>query len=55
MIAVAASQLLVGLLIDRVDPWYLIAGCGAITLAYSIGWRLVTRRMAPGEPAADAT
>jgi MFS family permease len=42
--AVATSQVLVGLLIDRLSPWLLIAGCGAATLLYSIGWRVVTGR-----------
>ena len=36
--------MLVGLLLDHVDPWVLIAVCGATTLLYAIGWRLVTLR-----------
>jgi MFS family permease len=44
-LAVASSQLIVGLFVDGVSTRLLVAGCGVATLAYSIGWRLVTRRL----------
>jgi MFS family permease len=43
--AISVSQLAVGLLIDHVATRVLVAGCGAVTLAYSIVWRLLTRRI----------
>ncbi len=54
-LAVAVSQVIVGLLLGHVDPWVLIGGCGATTLLYAIGWRLVTlRTLDRPEPAAAA-
>jgi hypothetical protein len=50
-ISVAASQILVGLLIDHTAPRVLIAACGATTLLYAIGWRLITLRLARREQA----
>jgi len=44
MLAVAASQVIVGLLLGHVDPWVLLGACGAATLLYAVGWRLVTLR-----------
>jgi len=44
-ICISMSQLVVGGLIDSVDPRVLVAGSGATTLVYAIGWRLVTRRL----------
>jgi hypothetical protein len=38
------SQLAVGLLIDHVATRVLVAACGAVTLTYSIIWRVITRR-----------
>ncbi len=52
--AVTISQVLVGLLVDRVDPWLLVAGCGLATLLYSVGWRLVTLRFGTAEPVPGA-
>jgi MFS family permease len=49
-IAIATSQILVGVLIDRIDPWLLVACCGTVTLVYSIAWRLWTARMAATRP-----
>jgi hypothetical protein len=43
-VAISVSQLVVGGFVDRVGPQALIASCGAVTLAYSVGWRLVTAR-----------
>jgi MFS family permease len=43
-LAIAVSQVIVGLLLGHADPWLLIGCCGATTLLYSIGWRLVTLR-----------
>jgi MFS family permease len=44
LISVAASQLIVGAFVDRVDPRLLVAVCGAVTLTYAAGWAAVTRR-----------
>jgi MFS family permease len=44
-LAVSASQLTVGFLIDQVDPRVLIACCGAVTLLYALAWRILTRRL----------
>jgi MFS family permease len=46
-VSIAVSQLAVSVLIDRVDPWLLVAGCGAVTTVYSAVWRLLTARLAP--------
>jgi len=51
--AIATSQVLIGVLVDRVDTWLLVAGCGAATLLYSVGWRLVTLRFAAGGTGTD--
>jgi hypothetical protein len=40
------SQLAVGAFVDALDARVLIAGCGATTLLYALGWRLATRRLA---------
>jgi MFS family permease len=45
-LAISASQLVVGAFVDGLDPRVLIAGCGATTLLYAVGWRLATRRLA---------
>ena len=59
--AIAVSQLGATAIIDRVDLRVILGGCGLITLTYSIGWRLATRRLAltpeapaPGAPAPGA-
>jgi MFS family permease len=44
-LAISASQLAVGGFVDRVSPQALIAWCGAVTLTYSVVWRLVTARL----------
>nr|BFE63013.1 MFS transporter [Dactylosporangium thailandense] len=47
-LSVAASQLAVGVFVDRTDPRVLVAACGAVTLLYAAGWSLVSlRRPAP--------
>jgi hypothetical protein len=51
MLAVSASLLTVGALEDHVAIRVLVAACGAVTLLYGIGWRLVTRHFPTGEPA----
>lgn len=43
-LAVAVSQVIVGLLLGHVDLWVLLGCCGATTLLYAVGWRLVTLR-----------
>ena len=50
-ISMASGQILVGLLIDHTAPRALIAACGATTLVYAIGWRLITLRLARREQA----
>jgi MFS family permease len=50
MLAITVSQLIVGLFVDSLSPSILIACCGATTLTYAIGWRLVTRRFADPKP-----
>jgi MFS family permease len=51
-LAISASQLVVGAFVDGLDSRVLIAGCGATTLLYAVGWRLATRRLtlAPASP-----
>lgn len=44
-VSIAVSQLLVSTLIDEVDPWLIAAGCGLLTLVYSVAWRLWTVRV----------
>ena len=44
-LAISASVLFAGILVDHVDPRIPVAICGALTLAYGIGWRLATRRL----------
>lgn len=51
MLAITVSQLIVGVFVDSISPGVLIACCGATTLSYAIGWRLVTRRFADPKPA----
>jgi MFS family permease len=44
-LAIAVSQLVVGALVDSLEPRILVAGCGAITLLYAVGWRIATARL----------
>jgi MFS family permease len=53
-IAIAVSQLAVSAVIDRLDPWVLVAGCGMVTLVYAVGWRLLTARVPAPVPASGA-
>jgi len=53
-LAVAASQLVAGLFVDRVVPQVVVAVCGGVTLAYALGWRLVTWRLMRRGPAGAA-
>ncbi len=50
-LAVAVSQLVAGLAVDRVDPRVVVAVSGAVTLAYAVVWRLVTMRLLRTRPA----
>jgi MFS family permease len=56
-LAVSISQLVVGALVDVVDPRVLLGACGATTLIYAIGWRLATvgLRTVAGQPTGPAT
>lgn len=53
MLAVTASQLIVGLLVDSIDIRVLIACCASTTLLYAIGWRVATRRVTGGGSALE--
>lgn len=44
-LAISASLLVVGVLVDVLELRVLIACCASATLLYAIGWRLVTRRL----------
>jgi MFS family permease len=59
MLAVTVSQLLVSVFVDHVNTRVLVACCGAVTVMYAIGWRLLTRRVlrrvSPEAASADAT
>jgi MFS family permease len=44
-LAISASLLVAGVLVDRIDPRVPIAICGGLTLLYGIVWRLVTLRL----------
>lgn len=44
-LAIAVSQLVVALVVDRVDERTVLAGCGLVTVVYAIGWRFATRRL----------
>lgn len=51
MLAISISVLAVGALEDHIGARVLVACCGAVTLLYGIGWRVVTLRMPAGNPA----
>jgi MFS family permease len=54
-LAIAISQLAATSVVDRVDERVILAGCGLVTLAYAVGWRIATRKLAlTGEPAVIA-
>jgi MFS family permease len=44
-LAITVSQILVSVSVDHVNTRVLVACCGAVTCAYAIGWRLLTRRV----------
>jgi MFS family permease len=52
-LAIATSQLVAGFFVDRVEPQAVVAGCGAVTFAYAIVWRLWTVRQTRRTPAPD--
>jgi MFS family permease len=45
MFSITVSQLLVSVSVDHVNARVLVACCGGVTLAYAMGWRLLTRRV----------
>ncbi|PGH42526.1 MFS transporter [Micromonospora sp. WMMA1996] len=49
-LAIAVSQLVVALVVDRVDERTVLAGCGLVTVVYAIGWRFATRRLSLADP-----
>lgn len=49
-LAISASQLVTGLLVDHVNARYLIVGCAALTFAYAVVWRLATLRLQVTDP-----
>jgi MFS family permease len=50
-LAISVSVLFAGVLVDHVDPRFLVAACGALTLVYGVGWRLATKRLMRSVPA----
>lgn len=48
-LAISASQLTTGLLVDHVNPRYLVMGCAALTFGYAVVWRLATLRLRGAE------
>ncbi|MEV0716227.1 MFS transporter [Asanoa sp. NPDC050611] len=44
-LAVSLSQLGVATVVDTLDERVILAGCGAVTLVYAVGWWLATRRL----------
>lgn len=50
-LAISISQLVVALVVDRVDERTVLAGCGLVTVVYAVGWRLATRRLSLTDPA----
>jgi MFS family permease len=52
MLAISASLLTVGALEGHVPTRVLVACCGAVTLLYAIGWRLVTAKIGGGRTVA---
>ncbi|MBL7255126.1 MFS transporter [Paractinoplanes lichenicola] len=54
-LAIAISQLGATAVVDLVDEWVILAGCGLVTLLYAIGWRIATRKVARSEPSAAGT
>ncbi|MFD6259984.1 MFS transporter [Micromonospora chalcea] len=49
-LAIAVSQLVVALVVDRVDERTVLAGCGLVTVVYALGWRFATRRLSLTDP-----
>jgi MFS family permease len=49
-LTIAVSQLVVGAMVDSLDPRVLVAGSGAVTLLYAAGWRLATARLRLSDP-----
>ena len=49
-LAISASVLLAGVLVDHVNPRIPIAICGGLTLVYAVVWRLASRSFSQ-EPA----
>ncbi|MFI5889056.1 MFS transporter [Actinoplanes sp. NPDC051513] len=50
-LAITVSQLIATSVVDRVDERWILAGCGALTLTYAIGWRIATRKLTLTEDA----
>jgi MFS family permease len=52
-LAIAVSQLGATAVVDHVGLRVILGGCGLVTLTYSIGWRLATRRLSLTPVAAE--
>ncbi|GAB2936727.1 MFS transporter [Micromonospora polyrhachis] len=52
-LAVSVSQLVVAAVVDHVDAWIVLAGCGLTTVVYAIGWRVATRRLSLSDEATE--
>jgi MFS family permease len=50
-VAISASMLVSGALVDHVGARWVLALCGGLTLVYGVCWRLVTRRLLRGTAA----
>jgi len=53
-LAVSVSQLVVAAMVDHVDAWIVLAGCGLTTVVYAIGWRIATRRLSLSDEVTEA-
>jgi predicted MFS family arabinose efflux permease len=53
-LAISASLLVAGALVDRLGPRLVVAICGSVTLLYGIAWRLATHRLMRATERAEA-
>ncbi|MFG1602641.1 MFS transporter [Actinoplanes sp. NPDC049265] len=49
-LAIAVSQLGAAAVVDHVSERAILVGCGLITVAYAVGWRIATRRLSLSDP-----
>jgi len=53
-LAISASLLVAGALVDRLGPRLVVAICASVTLVYGVAWRLATRRLMRATEGAEA-